>query len=264
MPDVFVAPDEKDTSIRNRAPAPQDTSIQLPENKNQPAPSQQNEPSASSPKPESLSQEQQEPEKNQSETPFSIERRNGIMPIFTSFWQNPRSVYFDTQEPNEHIFLFLRRHFITNTAWITFTVLLLIIPPIAFYLLQSIHYPLTFFPLPLLASIIVMYYLFVLTNAFINFLDWYYNITIITSKRVMDIALKDLVNKKVAATKIDLIQDVDFKQVGTIPSLFNYGDVIMQTAGKEINFVAESVPNPQFVVQVVEDLIGKEEEPNTN
>jgi hypothetical protein len=127
-----------------------------------------------------------------------------------------------------------------------------------------INYPLTFLPLSLLQSIIILYYLFVLTNAFVNFLDWYYNITIITSKRVMDIALKDLVNKKVAATKIALIQDVDFKQIGTIPSLFNYGDVIMQTAGKEINFVAESVPNPQFVVQVVEDLIGKEEEPSTN
>lgn len=189
-----------------------------------------------------------------------IERRNGMLPLVASFWENPRSVFFDTQEPDEHILLFLRRHFITNFGWLFFTLLFLFLPLIITLILHLINYPTIILPMTLLQVVLILFYLLVITNAYVNFLDWYYNISIISSKRVLDIQLKDLVNKKVSETKLSLIQDVDFKQTGTLPSLFNFGDVIMQTAGKEVNFVADAVPNPEHVVHIVSGLIGKPQE----
>lgn len=277
MPDVFVAPDEK--AVRNRLPvtnqhASSQSSIETPDQivfhttqpikKNLDTPIVQDAITLPAEESSIISEAISTSQNNQEKIPSTpsyddIERRNGIIPLVASFWQNPHSIYFDTQEPDERILLFLRRHFITNLTWIALTVLLVILPPIAVYLLHAISYPITFLPFPLMQIILTLYYLLTLTNAFVNLLDWYYNITIITTKRVLDIQLKDLVNKKVSATKISLVQDVDFKQVGTIPSLFNYGDVIMQTAGKEVNFIADAVPNPELVVQVVESLIGKDE-----
>lgn len=278
MPDLFISQEEKPQEVntgRNRAPVSNQTTAPISDVNPTPAQPQEIEKETEEEiapiteniiinnQPPQQSQPQPQAQTNDSsdqELPFSeeIEKRNGMLPIFASFWQNPKSIYFDTQEPDEHILLFLRRHFVTNSPWITFTILLLFLPLLAIYILQSFNYSFSFLPQPLTQIILILYYLLVLTNAFVNFLDWYYNISIITSKRVLDIQLKDLVNKKVSATKINLIQDVDFKQTGTIPSIFNYGDVFMQTAGKDINFVADAVPNPEYVVQVVESLIGKE------
>lgn len=269
MPDLFIASDGK--QVRSRTPVTQgDTATGAPNNPavvqavtstppdvNIQPPSDQTDPLSTGMHSQDL------PDTSTFISGNDIERRNGILPLFSSFWQNPRTIYFDTQEPDEHILLFLRRHFITNFSWIFFTIALLILPPLAFYLIQLANYPVSFVPIRLMEIILILYYMLVLTNTFVNFLDWYYNISIITTKRVLDIHLQDLVSKKVSATKINLVQDVDFKQTGTIPSIFNYGDVVMQTAGKEINFIADAVPNPELVVQIVESLIGKTETPST-
>ncbi len=279
MPDLFIAPDEK--PVRSRIPANNTvvpSSPQQPEVTQSLQNSQPNEtPSSTPPSIQSItppsSQPPREPPYDSSETTNPLqeksliaddetERRNGILPLFSSFWENPKSVYFDTQEPDEHILLFLRRHFITNSPWIFFTIVLLILPPLTFILLNTINYSIGFLPTRLMQIVFILYYLLVLTNAFVNFIDWYYNISIITTKHVLDIYLQDLVSKKVSATEVSKVQDVDFKQTGTIPTIFNYGDVIIQTAGTELNFVADAVPNPELVVQIVESLIGKKKESN--
>lgn len=96
------------------------------------------------------------------------ERRNG-MPLFTSFWQNPQGVYFDTQEANEHILLFLRRHFITNLPWIFTTVLFLFLPFGVNYLVRATSFSLAVFPIQFVTASIFMYYLLVISAGFLRF-----------------------------------------------------------------------------------------------
>ena len=104
------------------------------------------------------------------------------------------------------------------------------------------------------------YYLIVATYWFINFISWYFNISLVTDKRVIDIDFSNLVYKDVAATKINLVQDVSFAQIGAIRTFFDYGDVLVQTAGTLDNFTFESAPQPENIVHIVEDLIGKRNE----
>lgn len=80
----------------------------------------------------------------------------------------------------------------------------------------------------------------------------------------MDIELKDLVYKKISATKISLVQDVNYQQAGTIRTIFNYGDILVQTAGATDNFFVNAVPKPEVVVEVMETLIGKGTEEKEN
>lgn len=185
------------------------------------------------------------------------EKRNAAIPLFTSFWQNPQGVYFDTQEANEHILLFLRRHFITNIPWIFVSILFSLALPLAAYVIAITNYQFTLFPPSILHLGIFAYYLIIFTYAYLHFLDWYYNISLITAKRVMDIEMKDLVYKKISATKISLVQDVNYQQTGAIRTVFNYGEVLIQTAGAEDNFYINAVPKPEVVVRIVEELIGK-------
>ncbi len=183
------------------------------------------------------------------------------IPLFTSFWQNPTGVYFDTQGAHETILIFLRKHFITNVPWLLLTVTLVVLPFLLQYIVQYIHFnafSLFLFSQVQLRIALTFYLILVFTYAFIKFLGWYYNISLITQERVLDIELDDLVTKTVSATKISLVQDVHYEQTGTLRSFLDYGDVLIQTAAAKDIFVVNSVPKPELVMKIVEDLIGKQ------
>lgn len=175
----------------------------------------------------------------------------------SSYKEMPEGVTFDTQEDNETILLFLRMAFITNVPWIVATILLIIAPIIVSVAIRVSHSPFQFFPTNFVLIIQVLYYLIVATYIFVNFITWYFNISLITDKRVIDVDFADLIYKNVAGTKLDLVQDVSFEQVGGIRAIFNYGDVLIQTAGTVDNFALHAVPRPERVVEIVEALLGR-------
>lgn len=250
MPDLFVAPNDQNTDdadLHQRKPAaPTETSVQKPQATQQPIVS----PSPTTP----LSVP---PEPARIKESATINRATSNIPLFTSFWQNPTGIYFDTQEIDEHILLFLRRHPITNLPWVASSILLLLLPFAGMYVSTIINRSFIFGSPGFTIAILIFYFLLVLTSAFTNFLNWYYNISLVTEKRVIDIELNNLVGKKIAATKIALVQDVDYQQSGTIRSIFDYGDVLVQTAGAVDNFYMQAIPKPEVVVRVLENIIGE-------
>lgn len=179
--------------------------------------------------------------------------------MLSAFLTNPLGISFAEQAPDEKILLFLRRHFITNFLWILITFVLLFVPILIlifksdFQNLIAINLSIRF-----ILIFIIFYYFAVFTYAFINFLSWFYNVFIVTQKRIVDIDYSSIVIHNVAFTKLSHVQDVNYNQIGFIRSLFNYGDVFAQTAGTEPNFDAHSVPQPRRAAHIIADLIGKE------
>lgn len=181
--------------------------------------------------------------------------------LFSTFVFMPDSMHFETQEPGETIILLLRQHFITTLPWVLISALLIIIPLFFFPLVNfSLVLP-SFFPKNFITFIIIAWYL--LTGSFIltQFLLWYFNVWIVTSERVVDISFSNLLYKEVSETRIAKIEDVTAKTGGFVRSLFNFGDVFIQTAGTSENFIFYAVPQPAEVVRVINQLMGKEEEP---
>jgi hypothetical protein len=185
-----------------------------------------------------------------------LSTKGNPMGFLNAFIEYPLGVRFANQEADEQIVLFLRRHFITNVPWITITLLLLIAPfiliPIATFVIEL---PFTL-PANLTVLLLLFYYLIVFGYAFINFLHWFYNIGIVTQKNIIDIDYSEIVNVHVAATKVTQLEDVSYKQSGFFKTLFNYGDVFLQTAGNLPNFEFLRVPNPGKAVDIIHDLIG--------
>ena len=66
--------------------------------------------------------------------------------------------------------------------------------------------------------------------------------------------------RDITEAKIDKIQDVNIKTGGYIRSLFNFGDVLIQTAGAIPEICFEDVPDPQRVSQVINQLLYEEEQ----
>ncbi len=180
--------------------------------------------------------------------------------IFTTFRENPVGAKFQTQEPDEEIILFLRKHLITNLPWIFISFLLIIFPILLsiFVNLESLS-PFSAIPASFLIVFTAFYYLIVFGYIIVSFTTWFFNVSLVTTERIVDIDYFDIVVHSMATTKLDLVEDVEYTQSGFIRSLFNYGDVFVQTAGEKPNFHFLSVPKPAKAVDIIGDLIGEGE-----
>src|SRR5258708_6620285 len=161
----------------------------------------------------------------------------------------PHNVSFLNKEPNEKVILLVRRHIITNVPWVILVILMLLAPVILNY------FPLLgFFPLKFQTVAILFWYLLTLAIAIQGFLSWFFSVNIITNLRVMDIDFENLIYRKITDAKIENIEDVTVKMGSVIRTLFDFGDVLIQTAAEipEITFWA--VPHPDKIDKLLSDL----------
>lgn len=161
----------------------------------------------------------------------------------------PENLKFETMDAEEKVVLFLRKHFITNLGWILMSVLMAIAP----FFVDKIGV-LSSVPDNFRFMFMLIWYL--VTSAYFleSFLTWYFNIYIVTDERIIDVDFYNLIYKEVSDANIDKIQDVTYKMGGVIRTIFNYGDVLVQTASEVPNFEFLAVPKPDQVVKVLQDL----------
>lgn len=177
--------------------------------------------------------------------------------LLSSFCLDPADVSFQTQEDDERVLLFTRRHVVTNIPWLLFFFALIAIPFFFPLFFPMSAFPLAFLPPRFAPFALALYYLICVAFAFVNFLTWYYNIGIVTNKRVVDVDFSDIVYHDVAQTKLSLIDDVNYTQSGVLRTLFNYGDVFIQTAGGKENLEMLAIPKPSQAVEIVANLMGE-------
>ncbi len=188
------------------------------------------------------------------------ERPGKRLPLFAHYCIQPKGISFTTQEPDEYIVLFLRRHIVTNLSWVTITILLNLIPVLIFFVYPVID---QFLPIPSLPAgylivFFLFYYLAVAGYAFLQFISWFYNVGIISNKRVVDIDFKDIMYREIAFVRINEVVDVEFHGGGFLHGLFDYGDVFVQTQGIKPNFEFQKIPHPDDVTDILLDLKGKQ------
>jgi uncharacterized membrane protein YdbT with pleckstrin-like domain len=99
-----------------------------------------------------------------------------------------------------------------------------------------------------------IYYLSIWIFFFSQFTDYYLDINIVTSDRIIDINQKGLFGRSVAELDLTRVQDVHSTIKGIIPTLMNFGTVEVQTAATEENFVFEQVHDPHKVRQRILEL----------
>lgn len=180
---------------------------------------------------------------------------NRYSPMASFFLFPGKHINFETKESKEKIILILRRHPVTNVPWL-FTATLMIIAPLA---LNYVPF-LLFLPQSYQFMAILAWYL--VTTAYIleQFLSWFFNVNIVTDERIIDVDFNNLIYKRISDAKIDKIEDKTYEMGGVVRSIFNYGDVFIQTAAEEKEFDFTAVPQPAKVISILNDLIIEEEQ----
>lgn len=183
--------------------------------------------------------------------------KRGRSKALAAYLTRPFGIHFATQNTDEEILLFLRRHPITNLGWILGSAILLLSPVFIFPLISSLGlFP---FTLPGAYKLVfsLFWYLAAFAFIFVNFLLWYFNVNIVTDKRVVDIDFHYLLVQEETATKLTQIEDVTYKRTGFIATIFDFGDVFVQTAGTIPNIEFLKVPQPAKVTKTIVDLMGR-------
>lgn len=158
---------------------------------------------------------------------------------------------------DEEIVKVIRRDFFVLFLKIMFFVLLLLLPLIFFSLV--IFFENDFMTQALSAPLLVLgtsaYYLFAWLFFFFSFIDYYLDIWIITSERIIDIQQKGFFSRVISEQKLFRIQDVTSEVHGVVATMLKYGNVHVQTAGTKERFFFHEVPHPDDVRDTIIRLV---------
>ncbi len=169
--------------------------------------------------------------------------------------QKEAKIYYFDLNPEEEILLFVRQHPVTNLRWLL-TVCLMWFSPLIFPVVLR-----TSTPNPVLLSfsalLLAVWYLLTLGYAVERLLVWYFNVYLLTNKRLIDIDVHGFLHKHVAEARLANIEDVTYSSSGLAATLFDYGDVYIQTAGAEAKFDFKAVRNPLKTHDLITDQLEK-------
>ncbi len=162
-----------------------------------------------------------------------------------NFQNRYENIDFKGKRTDENVILLLRRH------WLVFVFrflpfLLLFIGLAIFHTVGTVifnFFGLTF-DLNLFYLIESFLVIFVWLALFITWINFYLDVWIVTDSRIVDIEQIALFSRHISELKHNKIQDVTSEVQGIIPTLFNYGDVYIQTAGNKQRFVFKQIPGP--------------------
>lgn len=161
------------------------------------------------------------------------------------------------QKGYEKIVFMLRRHPLVMARGLLVFVILGGLPFAGyFFFFEEIS---AFMENPLTRVILILggsiYALSVWLFLFSAFLDYYLDLWIVTNDRIMNIEQHGLFGRTISELDLSNIQDVTSEIKGIFATVFNYGNVHIQTAAEEKRFVFEQIYNPHAVRQAILDMV---------
>lgn len=99
-----------------------------------------------------------------------------------------------------------------------------------------------------------IYLIFILSFMMMQWIIWYLDIWILTDSRLVDTQLISLFNRKISQVSLNQVQDVQVDVEGYLPTIFRYGNVKVQTAGKEGFFQLRAISEPRDAARQILEL----------
>lgn len=77
------------------------------------------------------------------------------------------------------------------------------------------------------------------------------NVIFVTSEKIAQVVYLSLFNRKISQLSIGDVQDVTVTQKGVLAHFFNYGTLVIETAGEQENYQFSYVPDPYQVSKAI-------------
>lgn len=152
------------------------------------------------------------------------------------------------RETRKHWFLFL-------AELLPFA--LLIVLPFALPKMLTLASPLTpyasFFSYetPLARAALGVWLLLSWTGAWGAFTRYFLNAWVLTNHRIVNIKQRGFWSRQVSSLFLTRVQDVTTEVEGILPSLLGIGDIKVQTAAEDVEFVMRGIPRPEEMRDII-------------
>ena len=177
--------------------------------------------------------------------------------MFSSYVENPKNCHFEGQDADEKIILLLRSHPITNLTWIIPALLLFFLPVVFPKVVAILGLSLPIIPSSFATGFLLINYLLVLVVTLEGFLYWYFNVNIMTDRKIIDIDFNSVLFKNVDLALIKDVQEAQSSVGGFLGMIFNFGNVFVQTAGANVTIDFKNIPHPTKVADLIMDQVHK-------
>lgn len=159
-------------------------------------------------------------------------------------------------EPGEHVVMEARKHwFLFLTELLPYAILivlpfalpklLVLAPPMAQYA-SAFDYATVLGRAGLGVWLLIWW-----TSAWGAFTRYFLNAWVLTNMRIVDIKQRRYFSREVSSLFLSRVQDVTTDVDGVLPSLLGIGDIKVQTAGEDVEFVMKGIPRPEQMRDVI-------------
>ncbi|MFM2330993.1 MAG: hypothetical protein RLZZ26_500 [Candidatus Parcubacteria bacterium] len=166
-------------------------------------------------------------------------------------------------EPGEEIVLSVRKHWFLFLGELLPYAIIAVIPFALPRLIEFVpplaHYASFFtYATPLGRAALGAWLLLTWTSAWGTFTKYFLNAWILTTKRIVNVKQKRFFAREVSSLFLSRVQDVTSDVIGILPSLLGIGEIQVQTAAEEIEFVMYGIPNPDQLRDLILKYVPEE------
>lgn len=163
-----------------------------------------------------------------------------------NLWRNSEA-HFENQEPGEKVILLLRRHRFAVFYPLGIIILLALVPIVVYTVLPAKQI--------LFYFISSLYYLWLWLILFYKLTIYSLNTLVITDRRIIENEQNGFFARKISELHVHRVQDVSVNIHGIIPTFFNFGDIVVQTAASEREFSFYMIAQPEKVKDTIMQVV---------
>ena len=143
-------------------------------------------------------------------------------------------------DEGEEIFEVARRHWLILKLKLWKSTTFGIIPPIILFY---------FFPMFFIVSLVWL--IGGVTHFIVKYLEWYYDCLLITNIGVVDIERRGIFDNTSKRIEYHMIDGISYTIQGFLPTVLNYGDLVIDKMGSGIQINLEDAANPKKVDRAI-------------
>jgi membrane protein YdbS with pleckstrin-like domain len=172
-----------------------------------------------------------------------------------SFIKNPENTSYKGKDNDENIVFLIRQSSWATAGWILSTIFLAVVILFVFPYLSKINYNgKRILEDGFILLLVIFLYITLFGRAFHRFLDWYFEVFLITTKKIVDI---DKGAVSISETPLENVQDVTSKIQSVFGQMLNIGSIHIQTAAEKGEFEFEMVDDPSTVRDTLSDMVAE-------
>lgn len=89
-------------------------------------------------------------------------------------------------------------------------------------------------------------------RAYFVWYAYHHDFWMITNQRLVDSQRRHWFHQEIASADLVDVQDTSVERNGVLQTVLNFGDLLCQTAGQQLNFVLHGIPNPVSVLTTLD------------